>query len=379
MKAIKIFLIITVALFGGIILSSQSVFAAECDCCTPVSTSVISNCEENGESKYCEKSNGQGIYQILAMVVTILTYGVGTLGVVGLVITGIQYMTSSGDVSRQTKAKKRIIEIVIGLVAYALAWSLLNWLLPGGLFNDDTGEFVDVCEEDLSMDTLPTPGDGSQQQTVTPPGGGSSTVVPADDYDPGVTTPDTTSPGSSTTTPGKYSSGNVTCGGSAKKYTASNGRVYCVYKQADKAWANLPANGSNPGTMKTRGCMATATATALTGMGIQVDPGDLSYKSGGFNMTGSVKKWSNGKVVAKSGNPEQQRIVDTIKNGGAVVIRSKNPTFTSSQHYMALVDVRVHNGKTQVYIANSTNRNTGWFDISTVLKNCPGAYYITEK
>lgn len=80
-----------------------------------------------------ETDDGDGIYFILDVIVNILVYGVGVAGIIGLVICGIQYMTSQGDVAKMKQVKIRIVEIVIGLVLYAFLYALLNWLIPGGL------------------------------------------------------------------------------------------------------------------------------------------------------------------------------------------------------------------------------------------------------
>lgn len=70
---------------------------------------------------------------ILRLVLNILVYGLGAAAVLGVIIAGIQYMTARDDVAQVAKAKKRLIEIVIGLVAWALMFTVLNWLIPGGL------------------------------------------------------------------------------------------------------------------------------------------------------------------------------------------------------------------------------------------------------
>ena len=74
-----------------------------------------------------------GIYGILAIAINILTFGVATAGVLGIVIAGVQYMTSSGDPATMTKAKNRIVQVAIGLAAWGLMWGLLEWLIPGGV------------------------------------------------------------------------------------------------------------------------------------------------------------------------------------------------------------------------------------------------------
>ena len=51
----------------------------------------------------------------------------------GLVISGIQYVTARDDASKTAKVKSRVFNIVIGLLAYGLMWVALQWLMPGGI------------------------------------------------------------------------------------------------------------------------------------------------------------------------------------------------------------------------------------------------------
>ena len=60
----------------------------------------------------------------------VMTIGIGILGVIGISITGIQYLTAGGSEEKTRKAKRRMFEIVIGLVAYVLIYAALKWLLP---------------------------------------------------------------------------------------------------------------------------------------------------------------------------------------------------------------------------------------------------------
>ena len=73
----------------------------------------------------------QGINGVLNLVVNILTIGVGILGVVGITIVGIQYLTAGGNEEKTRTAKRRLFEIVIGLAVYAVMYALLNWLGVG--------------------------------------------------------------------------------------------------------------------------------------------------------------------------------------------------------------------------------------------------------
>ena len=78
-----------------------------------------------------DPDNKDGIGCVLKLVVEILSIGVGILAVVGISVSGIQYLTAGGSEEKTRKAKRRIFEIVIGLAAYAVMYALLQWLLPG--------------------------------------------------------------------------------------------------------------------------------------------------------------------------------------------------------------------------------------------------------
>ena len=89
-----------------------------------VETAILTNCGQ------AEGGEGQGITCILNLVIDILTIGIGILGVIGITVSGIQYLTAGGSEEKVRKAKRRLFEIVIGLVAYVLIYAALKWLLP---------------------------------------------------------------------------------------------------------------------------------------------------------------------------------------------------------------------------------------------------------
>lgn len=72
----------------------------------------------------------KGISGVLELVVDILSIVVGVAGVIGIVIVGIQYLTSTGNEEKTRKAKRRLFEIIIGVAAYAVGYAVLKWLLP---------------------------------------------------------------------------------------------------------------------------------------------------------------------------------------------------------------------------------------------------------
>ena len=114
-------------LSAPLMVVNDPVYAAECDCpdgSKGVKTAILSG--------GCSCDNGQGseVIRILNLVVSILTIGIGILGVVGITVVGIQYLTAGGSEEKTRKAKRRLFEIVIGLVAYVLIYALLSFLIP---------------------------------------------------------------------------------------------------------------------------------------------------------------------------------------------------------------------------------------------------------
>ena len=67
---------------------------------------------------------------ILNTVIDIMTIGIGILGVIGISVVGIQYLTAGGSEEKTRKAKRRMFEIVIGLVAYVILYAVVKWLMP---------------------------------------------------------------------------------------------------------------------------------------------------------------------------------------------------------------------------------------------------------
>ncbi|MBQ6486486.1 hypothetical protein IJI76_02040 [Candidatus Saccharibacteria bacterium] len=86
----------------------------------------------------CDSGSGDGaaIFDVLAIALNIMTWGVGAAAVIGVVISGYQYITARDNSAQVAKAKNRILQIVIGLAVWVLFWGILQFLLPGGLFAD---------------------------------------------------------------------------------------------------------------------------------------------------------------------------------------------------------------------------------------------------
>jgi hypothetical protein len=116
------------------LLVSPTVLAEKCgdtdlktgqQCCDGVVTNVIK----------CSDSEKSGIWGILLLVINILTAGIGVAAVGGIIYGSILYASAGSDPAKVKKAKEVILNVIIGLIAYALMYSFLNYIIPGGVFS----------------------------------------------------------------------------------------------------------------------------------------------------------------------------------------------------------------------------------------------------
>lgn len=113
--------------FAVIGVSSNDVYAD----CGDVKTSII-NCDNVDTN--VDGIEGTGVWSLLLTAINILTAGVGVLAVAGIVYGAVLYTSAGGNQEQVKKAMGIITNVVIGVLAFALMFSLLNFLIPGGLF-----------------------------------------------------------------------------------------------------------------------------------------------------------------------------------------------------------------------------------------------------
>lgn len=126
-----------VLLFGlSFFLTQTPVLAASCtptaktQCCGGVQTSIISCKQDNTGNDY----TNTGLWGILLIAVNILTAGVGVVALAGIVYGAILYTSAGGNQEQVKKAITIFTNVVIGVIAFAGMWALLNFLIPGGVF-----------------------------------------------------------------------------------------------------------------------------------------------------------------------------------------------------------------------------------------------------
>ena len=75
------------------------------------------------------------IQDMLFALIRFLSVGVGIAVTLALIAAGIQYSSAEGNPESSQKAKLRAQQALIGLAIYIFAFSLLQFLIPGGIFN----------------------------------------------------------------------------------------------------------------------------------------------------------------------------------------------------------------------------------------------------
>lgn len=72
---------------------------------------------------------GQGLTDVIALVVNVISMVVGVLAVIMIIFGGMKYITSGGESNKITSAKNTIIYALIGLVIVALAQFIVRFVL----------------------------------------------------------------------------------------------------------------------------------------------------------------------------------------------------------------------------------------------------------
>lgn len=100
-------------------------------CCGTTQTSVDFKCQADDPRK-------PGVNSTTSLILTVINFmaiGVGIAVVGGIVWGSLWYITANGNVSQAQQGISIIINAVIGLVLFTFLWSLVNFLVPGGVLS----------------------------------------------------------------------------------------------------------------------------------------------------------------------------------------------------------------------------------------------------
>jgi len=85
-------------------------------------------CADNPSSEVCQ-SQGDDANQLISDLINVLLFIVGALAVIMIIVSGILYITSSGDAGKIARAKNTLLYSVVGLVVAFVAFAIVNWVL----------------------------------------------------------------------------------------------------------------------------------------------------------------------------------------------------------------------------------------------------------
>lgn len=137
---IKQTILVLAALIGiGGFLISPTVSATDCggvtlkdgqSCCGGVVTSILS-CDGTKDASEVQDT---GLWNLLVVVINIMTAGIGVAAMIGLAYSAVLYTSAGANSEKLSKARNILRDTAIGIVTYAVMYAGLNYIIPGGLF-----------------------------------------------------------------------------------------------------------------------------------------------------------------------------------------------------------------------------------------------------
>lgn len=168
------FIIAAVVVVGLALVTPAFMTSAYADC--GGASTVLIGCDSGSSNSL------SGIDEILKLILNILTVLVGILATIGIVISGLQYLTAGDRPEQVRKAKRRIFEIILGLIAYALIYAALQWLMPSGSpVAPGTGPNDDPSNPNASYESQQTPAGGGEDDAESSDPSGTPAATNRDD------------------------------------------------------------------------------------------------------------------------------------------------------------------------------------------------------
>lgn len=122
LKRIRALILVLTIMFGSMLAMSPVVLAdARTEICDGVAAA--------GGGTGCTPGSGPTVQSVVAKVVNILSFVVGVVAVIMVIVGGIKYVTSSGDSNNVNSAKNTILYAIVGLVVAVMAQILVKYVL----------------------------------------------------------------------------------------------------------------------------------------------------------------------------------------------------------------------------------------------------------
>ena len=82
---------------------------------------------------FCESAENNGeqtIKDLIKFIISVISIGIGVLATIGIIICAYMIMTAKNNDAQVAKAKTRLLEIVIGVVVWAVGAGVILLLVP---------------------------------------------------------------------------------------------------------------------------------------------------------------------------------------------------------------------------------------------------------
>jgi hypothetical protein len=99
---------------------------------TPAQLQSCEACQDANNAPSCLKKDS--IIIDLNTIVNFLSAGVGLIVVGVIILGGIQYSMAGDKADAVTKARQRMLNGIIALLAFIFTYAFLQWIIPGGIF-----------------------------------------------------------------------------------------------------------------------------------------------------------------------------------------------------------------------------------------------------
>lgn len=312
--------------------------------------------------------DGLSLIQIIGPILLIVSLG----------FTFVKLIQHPDDKKLFPRIKNALLALVIIFFIPMIVIAVLNMVdednefgacwRSGGTVNSGNPDYIPVDDKD-KVNVI----GGSQYEQGTPgaTNGNSS---------------NSSSSSSSSNSSNSSNNSNVTTSGSGSsvgvigKHTNSKNNItYNLYNQASKEWTGYTYSSGE--TIQQNGCMNTSVAVVSSGYNKSINPVTVFSKYRHTSPKSAIPKLTNNAFSCSSGKTTKNDIVSALNNGDVVVIKvyGKNKggssPFTSSQHYMALIDINGSDVFVGNAYSNSTHGKSGWFNIDKVLTSIKTAEY----
>ena len=109
------------------------------------------NCTSILPADWCNKEDPEdlkdsGIVKMVKFVISVMTGAVVVAGTIGIVICGVLWMTARDNPTQISNAKRRLLEIVIGMIAWGLIAVLINFFIPKSETDIDDDLSVEIVK-----------------------------------------------------------------------------------------------------------------------------------------------------------------------------------------------------------------------------------------